>query len=94
MPTIRGHVESVVNQPKSPPSMELNTRTPLGTHRVECIVGVGARILKGFERLSLDEIRPGDFMVGTLAEHAGWLETERIEVIVFRNDSVMGVGEG
>jgi len=50
--------------------------------------------LKGFERLSLDEIRPGDFVVATLAEHAGWLETERIEVIVFRNDSVMGVGEG
>jgi hypothetical protein len=57
-------------------------------------VGAGARILKGFERLSLDEIRPGDFVVATLAEHAGWLETERIEVIVFRNDSVMGVGEG
>ena len=71
----------------------LNTRTPLGTRRTECIVGGGARILKGFERLNLDEIRPGDFVVATLAEHSGWLETERIEVIIFRNDSVMGVGE-
>ena len=50
--------------------------------------------MKGFERLNLDEIRPGDFVVATLAEHSGWLETERIEVIIFQNDSVMGVGEG
>ena len=94
MSAIWGHVESLVNQPESPPSLVLNTRTPLGTRRTECIVGVGARILKGFERLNLDEIRPGDFVVPTLAEHSGWLETERIEVIIFQNDSVMGVGEG
>ena len=93
MPAIWGHVESVVNQPESPPSLVLNTRTPLGTRRTEYIVGVGARILKGFERLNLDEIRSGDFVVATLAEHSGWLETERIEVIIFQNDSVMGVGE-
>jgi hypothetical protein len=66
MSAIWGHVESVVNQPKSPPNLVLNTRAPLGTRRTECIVGVGARILKGFERLSLDEIRPGDFVVATL----------------------------
>ena len=30
MSAIWGHVESVVNQPKSPPSLVLNTRTPLG----------------------------------------------------------------
>ena len=94
MPVIWGHVESVVNQPESPPSLVLSTRIPFGTRRTECIVGEGARILKGFERLNLDEIRPGDFVVATIAEHSGWLETERIEVIVFRNDSVMGVGEG
>ena len=94
MSAIWGHVESVVNQPKSPPSLVLNTRTSLGTRRTECIVGVGTEIFKGFERLNLDEIRPGDFVVATLAEHSGWLETERIEVIIFRNDSVMGVGEG
>jgi hypothetical protein len=94
MPVIWGHVESVVNQLTSPPSLVLNTRIPLGTRRIECIVRAGARILKGFERLNLDDIRPGDFVVATLAEHAGWLETERIEVISFRNDSVMGVGEG
>ncbi|MBU6481392.1 MAG: hypothetical protein KGS09_12710 [Nitrospirae bacterium] len=94
MSAIWGHVESVVNQPKSPPSLVLTARTPVGARRTECIVGVGARILKDFERLNLDEIRPGDFVVATLAEHSGWLETERIEVITFRNDSVMGVGEG
>jgi len=54
---------------------------------------VDTRILKGFERLNIDEIRPGDFVVATIAKHVGWLETERIEVIIFRNDSVMGVGE-
>ena len=90
---ICGHVESVVNQPKSPPSLVLTTRTPLGARRTECIVGVGARILRGIERLNLDEIRPGDFVVATIAGHSGWLETERIEVIILRNDSVMGVGE-
>ena len=94
MPVIWGHVESVVNQTKSSPSLVLSRRTTFGTCRTECIVGVGARILNGFERLNLDEIRPGDFVVVTLAEHSGWLETERIEVIIFRNDSVMGVGEG
>lgn len=91
---IWGHVEAVVNRPKSPPSLVLATRIPLGARCTECIVGLGARILKGLERLNLDEIRPGDFVVATLAEHSGWLETERIEVIIFRNESVMGVGEG
>jgi len=94
MSAIWGHVESVVNQPKYPPSLVLNRRTSSGICRTECIVGLGARIFKGFERLNLDEIRPGDFVVATLAEHSGWLETENIEVITFRNDSVMGVGEG
>ena len=86
MSAIWGHVESVVNQPEYPPSLVLNTRTPLGTRRTECILGMDTRILKGFEPLNLDEIRPGDFVVATLSEHSGWLETERIEVIIFRND--------
>jgi hypothetical protein len=94
MSAIWGHVESVVNQPKSPPILVLNKRTPLGTRRTECIMGVGARILKDFERLKPDEIRPRDFVLATIAEHSGWLETERIKVIIFRNDSVMGVDEG
>ena len=94
MSAIWGHVESVVNRQKSPPSLVLNSRTAVGACRTECIVGVGARIFKGFERLKLDDIRPGDFVVATLAEHSGWLETERIEVIVFRDDSVLGVVEG
>ncbi|MEO8046122.1 MAG: hypothetical protein ABI684_02455 [Nitrospirota bacterium] len=94
MPTIWGHVESVVNQSKSPPSLVLSKRTTFGTRRTECIVGVGVSILKGYERLSFDEIRSGDFVIATIMEHAGWLEAERIEVIEFRHDSVMGVGEG
>lgn len=94
MSAIWGRVESVVNQPKSPPSLILNTRTPLGTRRTECIVGVDTRILKGFAPLKLNEIRPGDFVVTTIAEHSSWLEPERIEVIIFQNYSVMGVGEG
>jgi hypothetical protein len=93
MPTIWGHVESVVNQPTSPLSLVLSTRAILGTRRTECIVGVGVRILKGVERMNLDDIRPGDFVVATITEHAGWLEAERIEVIIFRNDVVLGVGE-
>jgi len=93
MSAIWGHVESVVNQPKSLPSLALNMRTPLETCRTKCIVGVDTMILKSSERLNLDKIRPGDFVVSTLAEHSGLLEAERIEVIIFRNDSVMGVGE-
>jgi len=50
--------------------------------------------LKGFERLNLDEIRPGDFVIATIAEHSDWLETKKIEIIVFRDNSLMGVGEG
>ena len=67
MSAIWGHVESVVSRPKSPAGLVLNTRTPFGTRRTECIVGVGAMILKGSERLNLDEIRPGDFVVATIA---------------------------
>jgi hypothetical protein len=94
MPIIWGHVESVVNQPKSPPSLVLSMRTTFGTRRSKCIVGVGVRILRGVERLTLDEIRPGDFIIATITEHFDWLEIQRIEVIVFRHDAVMGVGEG
>jgi len=72
----------------------LSTRTTFGTRRTKCILGLGTRILKGFELLNLDEIRPGDFVITTIAEHSDWLETKKIEVIVFRNDAVMGVGEG
>jgi hypothetical protein len=82
MSAIWGHVESVVYQPKYRPNLVLNTRTPLGIRRTECVVGVDTRILKGYAQLNLDEIRPGDFVMATLAEHSGRLETERIEVIV------------
>jgi hypothetical protein len=47
------------------------------------MVGMDTRILKGFERLSFNEIRPGDFVIATITEHSDWLETQRIEVIVF-----------
>lgn len=94
MSAIWGHVESVVNRTKHPPSLVLNTRTSLGARRTECIVRVGARTFKDFERLKLDEIGPGDFVVAPLVEHSSWLEAESIEVITFRNDSVMGVRVG
>ncbi len=84
MPVIWGYVESVMNQPTSPPSLVLNTSTSFATRRSKCMVGMDTRILKGFERLSLDEIRPGDFVIATITEHFDWLETQRIEVIVFR----------
>ena len=83
MPVIWCHVESVVNQPTSPPSLVLNMRTPFATRRSKCMVGMDTRILKGFERLSFNEIRPGDFVIATITEHSDWLETQRIEVIVF-----------
>jgi hypothetical protein len=82
MSAIWGHVELVVNQPKCPSSLVLNARTSEGARRIECIVGVDTKIQRGFERLKFDEIRAGDFVVATLAEHSGRLETERIEVIV------------
>ena len=47
MSAIWGHVESVVNQPKSPSSLVLNTRTSLGTRRTECIVGVDINVYGG-----------------------------------------------
>jgi hypothetical protein len=83
MPVIWGHVASVVNQPKSSPSLMLSRSTTFETCRTECIVGMGVRTLKGFEPLSLDEIRSGDFVIGTITEHAGWLEAERIGLSSF-----------
>lgn len=82
MTAIWGHVVSVVNQPNYPPILVLNTRTPLGTLRAECVVGEDTKLLKGLEQLNLDEIRPGDFVMASFVLHSGWLVTERIEVIV------------
>jgi hypothetical protein len=48
---------------------------------------------KGSERLSLEDIRPGEFVMTTLREHDGWLEAERIDVIVVGIDSAIGLGE-
>ena len=53
--------------------------TSVGALRIECIVGADSKIQRGVERLNLDEIRPGDFVVVPLAEHSGWLETEQEE---------------
>ncbi|THJ25341.1 MAG: hypothetical protein CAF45_001325 [Nitrospira sp. CG24E] len=94
MSVIWGHVELVVNRSETLPILILNTRISLGIRHTQCNVGVGARILKGFERVNLDQIHRGDFVVVTLAEHTGCLEAERIEVIIFQKDPVMGVGEG
>ena len=94
MPVIWGHVESVVNRRNVPPSVVVKTRTPLGTYRTECVVGAHTGMARGFERLSVEEIlRPGEFVVATLREHAGWLEAERIDVIIFQIDSAIEIRE-
>lgn len=89
MPVIWGHVESVVNRRNVPPSVVVSTRSPFGKLRIECVVGVDTRMARGFERLSVEEIRPGEFVVATLKEHAGWMEAERIDVIIFQIDSAI-----
>jgi hypothetical protein len=93
MPIIWGDIESIVNRRNIPPSLVVKTRTPLGTCRIECVVGENAKMAKGFKRLSLEDIRPGEFVVATLREYDGWLEAERIDVIVFGIDSAIGLGE-
>ena len=93
MPIIWGHIESIVNRRNILPGLVIKTRTPLGTCRIECVVGANAKVAKGFERLSLEDIRPGEFVVATLREHDGWLEAERIDVIVFGIDSAIALGE-
>lgn len=93
MVAIWGHIESIVNRRNIPASLVVKTRTSLGTYRIECVVGANAKMAKGSERLSVEEIHPGEFVVATLREHAGWLEAERIDVIVFGSDSAIGLGE-
>jgi hypothetical protein len=90
---IYGHVESVVNRQDIPPSLIVRTRTSLGTSRVECIVGEHTRMTRGTERLSVGEIRPGEFVVATLRVHAGWLEAERIDIIKLKIDSAIAIRE-
>jgi hypothetical protein len=93
MPIIWGHIESIVNRRNIPPSLVVITRTPQGTCRIECVVGANAIMAKGFERLSLEDIRSGEFVVASLREHDGSLEAERIDVIVFGIDSAIGLSE-
>lgn len=66
MPIIRGHIESIVNRRNIPLSLVVKTRTPLSTCRIECAVGANAKMAKSFERLSLEDIRAGEFLVATL----------------------------
>lgn len=42
---------------------------------------------RGPKRLSVEELRVGEFVVATLRVHAGWLEAEQIDVIKFGTDS-------
>lgn len=93
MSAIRGHIESIVNAPNIPPSLVVVMRDPLGTYRIECVIGKNTRIARDFERLRLDEIRPGEFVKIAFREHAGWVEAERIDVIRFPIDSDMRVRE-
>ncbi len=90
---IWGHIESIMNRRNNPLSLVVATCEPLGTCPVECVVGENIRIAKGVERLRLEEIRPGEFVVATFREHAGWLEAERIDGIVFKPDSAIGLRE-
>lgn len=61
MSTIWGHVESVVYQSKSSPSLVLTRRSTFWTCSTECIVGMGIRILKSFESVSVVQaIRDSD----------------------------------
>jgi len=93
MSVIRGHIESIVNVPNIPPSLVVVMRDPLGTYRIECVIGKNTGIARDFERLRLDEIRPGEFVEIAFREHAGWLEAERIDVIRFPIESDIGVRE-
>jgi hypothetical protein len=93
MSVIWGHIESIVNRRDIPPSLVVKTRTPLDTYCIECVVGKNTKMARGFERLSLEDIRPGEFVVAILREHDGWLEAERIDVTVFGINSAIGLGE-
>lgn len=73
MPVIWGDSESIVTRRNIPPSLIVTTRTPLGAYRVECVVEKNTGMARDIERLSLEEIRPGDFVVATLGSMpAGW----------------------
>jgi hypothetical protein len=48
MPMIWGHVESIVTRRNIPPSLVVTKRTPLGTYRIDCVVGNTTRIAKDF----------------------------------------------
>ena len=93
MPVIWGHIQSIVNDPNIPPSLVVRTRTALGTYRLECVIGKNTRIARGFERLSLEKMRGGEFVVVSLREHAGWLEAERIDIIKLEIHSAIGIRE-
>ena len=86
MPVIWGQVESVVTRRNVPPSVVVTA----GAYRTECVVGARTRMARGFEPLRLEAIRPGEFVVAAVTEHAGWLEAERIDVIIFQ-ENVSGV---
>lgn len=90
---IYGHIKSVVNRPNIPPSLVVRARTSVGTYLLECIVGEHTRIARGSERLTLEEVRNGEFVVAALREHAGWLDAERIDIIKLGIDSGIGIGE-
>ncbi len=93
MRMIHGHIESVIDQPTTPPSLIVRTRTSLETDRLECVIGMNSRINRGSRRLSVKELRGGEFVVATLRVHTGWLEAEQIDVITLGIDSAIGLSE-
>ena len=91
MRMIHGHIESVINRPTIPLSLVVRARTSLGTDRLECVIGTNSRINRGSTRLSVEELRVGEYVVATLRVHAGWLEAEQIDVIKLGIDSAIGL---
>lgn len=91
MRMIHGHIESVINRSTILLSLVVRTRTSLGTDRLECVIGTNSRINRGSTRLSVEELRVGEYVVATLRVHAGWLEVEQIDVIKLGIDSAIGL---
>jgi len=83
MSAIWGHVDSVTTKSTGTSTLVVTTTSPSGTRYTELLVQEDTDILKGFQRLQLDEILPGEFVVATVEEQAGQWWTQRIDIIIF-----------
>ena len=78
MRMIYGHIEAVRDGWNTPSNLVVRTRT----YRLECVVSASTRISRGSQKLGLSEILDDEFVVATVRAHDGWLEAERIDIIV------------